>query len=208
VTWSPGHIDVAIQSLLFQIYPILLSTLLSINRQQLSLFDVSFALAVSSSPLTVYLVVASICDFFGINTNLYKRIKSYRLMIRALGALVLLLWIGLNMTYWMSTGAFIDSSCYPGSFKDWLKNTCLSLITSFVSGRFISGFTLILALPWFFCLARRWSQLKADVRLHSNGVHKLLMLWTWAKCAWCVPINVGSRLAKSNAIKVHHRPQA
>jgi hypothetical protein len=42
VTWSPGDVDVGIQSLLIQIYPILLSTLLSINRQQLSTSDARF----------------------------------------------------------------------------------------------------------------------------------------------------------------------
>ena len=122
------------------------------------------------------MVVASISDLFGIRTGLYKRIKSYRLVTRTLGALILLLWIGLSMTYWMSTGAFKDSSCYPGGFKDWLEYTSFSLITSFVSAGVLSGFTFVLTLPWFFCLARRRSQLKADVKLHSNGAHKLLML--------------------------------
>ena len=69
MTWSPGDVDVGIQSLLIQVYPILLSVLLSIdvniNKNQLSTFDAAFALTLSSSPLTVYLVVASIGDLCG-----------------------------------------------------------------------------------------------------------------------------------------------
>ena len=109
VTLSPGDIDVGIQSLLVQIYPVLLSTLFSVNRQQLSIFDAGVARSISSSPLTIYLVVASICDLCGIRTGLYKRIKSYRSITRILGALVLLLWTGLSMTIAMSATAFKDS---------------------------------------------------------------------------------------------------
>jgi len=211
VTLSPGDVDVGIQSLLVQIYPILLSTLLSINRQQLSLFDANFALALSSSPLTLYLVIASICDLFGINTDLYKRIKSYRHIIRALGTLVLLLWIGLSMTLSLSTRAFKDSSCDTGTFKNWLQKATFSLIFTLVTpgspGYVTTGLTWVAIIPWLVCLARRWSQLRADVKLYSEGASRLRVLWTWVECAWCVLADVGPRLTESNAIKVHCRPQ-
>ena len=134
MTWSPENVDIGVQSLLFQIYPILLSTLLSVNRRQLSTFDAYFALLLSSSPLTVYLVAASIGDLLGIKTGLYKRIKSHRRIIRALGAVVLPLWTGLGMTTWMSRTAFTNSSC-PGdfSFGGWLMDTVLNLPASIVS---------------------------------------------------------------------------
>ena len=70
ITWSPGDVDVGIQSLLIQFYPILLSILLSVNRDQLATFDASIALLLSSSPLTTYLVVTSIADLCGINRSL------------------------------------------------------------------------------------------------------------------------------------------
>ena len=72
VTWSPEKVDVAILSLLFQIYQILLLTLLSVNRQKLSVTDAHFAIGTTSSPLTMYLAVASIGDLFGTKTGLYK----------------------------------------------------------------------------------------------------------------------------------------
>jgi hypothetical protein len=70
VTWSPGDIGVGVQASFVQIYPILLSTLLSINRQTLSLYDANFALILTSSPLTVDLVFASIHELCGFETNL------------------------------------------------------------------------------------------------------------------------------------------
>ena len=208
MTWSPGHVDVGIQSLLVQIYPVLLSTLLSINRQQLATVDVDFALLLSSSPLTIYLVVASISDICGIHTGLYKRIKSYRFIIRILGALVLLLWIGLGIIRVVSPKAFKDSSCFIGqhTFWNWAGYVCLTLLAFLVSpglGFVTAGFGWLVLTPSFVCLVRRWSQLRADVKCHSEGASLLRVLLTWVKCAWCVPFNVGPRLVKSNAVKVH-----
>jgi hypothetical protein len=208
VTWSPGDVDIGIQSLLVQFYPILLSTLLSTNGTQLSRFDAGFALLLSSSPLTIYLVFASICDLFGIHTGLYKRIKSHRLIIRTLGVLVMFLWTGLSMTLSLSTGAFKDSSCGVSTFASWLQGTIFWLVISF----FVHGdltyrtllFTLAIVIPWLFCLVRRWSQLRVDVKLYSEGASRLRKSWTLMKYTWYVPVHVGPRLPKSNTIKVHY----
>ena len=199
MTWSPGDVDVGIQSLLLQVYPILLSTLLSIDRQEagLSTYDANFALALSSSPLTIYLVVASISDLCGIHTGLYKRIKSYRLIIRTLGALVPFLRAGLSITTVLSKKAFKDSMCLHGNFAIWLQVTFLSLICSLVSpslGNTVYltiGFTWMITILWLVFLTRRRSQVRADVKLCSEGAPRLRVLWTWVKCAWYVPVDVG-----------------
>ena len=197
-----------IQSLLVQFYPILLSTLFSINRKQLSRFGAYFALLLSSSPLTMYLVVASICDFFGIHTGLYKRIRSYRSIIRVLGALVLLIWTGLSMTFMMWTSAFEDPECGAGTFAHWFRFIIDTLMFTFMfpGGIYVCpGLAWVIITPWFVCLARRWSQLRADVKFDSEGASRLRVLCRWVKCAWCVPFDVGRvRLAKSNIIKAHY----
>jgi hypothetical protein len=75
--------------------------------------------SLSSSPLTVYLAVASICDLFGFKTDLYKRIKSHRRTTRILGALVLFLWLGLSTSLTLSDQAFVNSEdCRGSNFKD------------------------------------------------------------------------------------------
>jgi len=211
VTWSPEDVDVGIQSLLIQFYPILLSTLLSINRDQLSTFDALFALVLSSSPLTIYLVVTSIADLCGVQTGLYKRIKSHRFIIRAFGASLLLIWTGLSMTAKMSTSAFKDSPCRAGPFINWFWYVATFLMYFFMypGGMGNSpGLVWVMVIPWFICLARRWSQVRADVKLHSEEASRLRVFCTWVKCAWCVPVEVVPWSAKSNAIKVHYRPQS
>ena len=195
MTWSPGDVDVGILSLLVQFYPILLSTLLSVNRQQLSGFDAYFALILSSSPLTTYVVVASISNLYGIHTGLYKRIKSYRITICILGALVPLLWAGISMVVYLSPTAFKDSQCETTSFADWAQNAALSITFSFTYpggvGHLTPWFIWVLVTPWLICLARRWSQLRADVKFYSEGASRLCVFWIWMKCAWCVAINAG-----------------
>ena len=208
MTWSPGDVDVEIQSLLVQVYPVLLSTLLSIGRDQLSVFDANFALVISSSPLTIYLVTASICDLFGIRTGLYKRIKSYRLITRTLGVLVLLLWTGLSMSLSLSTRAFKDSPSEASTFAGWLQNTALSLLSSPTFSGILAflplGLVPALIILWIVCILRRLSRRRADIELYPKGASWLSVQLKWM---WCVPVNIGPQLAKSNATKAHYGQQ-
>ena len=186
ITYSEGDIDLAIQSLLVQFYPILLSTLLSIKRQQLSIFDVDFALILSSSPLAIYLSFASVCDLCRIRTSLFKRVKSHRNVVRILGALVPIFWTALSMVESFSDKAFLDSSCNPtSSFQGWLGDTLLSLALNLSSpgGRLFSGVGLVFLFPFLVLLFRRRSQVWADVQHSLGGASRLRVPFTWVKCA-------------------------
>ena len=224
VTYSDGDVDLAIQSLLIQFYPILLSTLFSVKLKQdsiptLSLFDAEFALSVSSSPLAIYLSFASVCDLCGIRTGLFKRIKSHRHIIRTLGAFVPLLWTVLSTIKSLSNTAFLDSPCSPAvDFLDWLGDTAFFLISSLLSPgtynssyrfvgprRLLRGPGLAFLAPFFVLLFWRRSQVWADVQLSLDGASRLRVPFTWVKCAWYVSIPIGPKLAKPNAGKVHHR---
>jgi hypothetical protein len=202
LTWFPGDIDIGIQASLIQIYPILLSTLLSINRQTLSLYDASYTLLITSSPLTVYLAVASICDFFGFETDLYKRVKSRCRATRILGALVLFLWLGLSMTLTLSDRAFVNSEdCRGSSFKDRVWDVPWSFSNPHFKGQLAGlGFFPAFALTFGLCLFRRWSQVMEDFRARREGESKLWgrlrVPWTFMKCAWCVSVAV-PRLTES-----------
>ena len=70
ITWSPEDIGVGINASLIQCYSILLSTFLTIGRNQLSIFDVVCALNLTSPPVVVYLEFFSICEIFGARTGL------------------------------------------------------------------------------------------------------------------------------------------
>ena len=197
MTWSPKDVDVGIQATLTQIYPILLSTLVSIKRRSLTLYDANFALLLTSSPLTVYLVVASICDLFWFETNLYRRIKSYRRTIRFFGAMVPFLWLGLSLTLTFSDKAFKNSELCSGSnFTGWLLDIFWSLViySPIVGGDFGLGLGLIpaVALAFILCLFRRRSQAKERFRADMEGKSKfrraLWTPWTFVKCAWCVSV--------------------
>ena len=206
VTWSPEHVDIGIQSLLFQIYTILFSTLLSVNRQQLSVVDAIFAIAASSSPLTVYLVVASIGDLVGIKTGLYKQIKSHRLIIRALAALVLPLWIGLSIATQMVQTGFKDGSCwYHSSFEEWFMDGISTLLASVGSPGLLGIYfgqisaLVLLPIPFFLvksrdqvvvCIIAYWEGVPEPWRLFRTPWGWLVITWVYAKCIWYVPIVV------------------
>ena len=61
IVWSHAGVGTGVIAYIAQLYYILLSTLFSINRQ-LSLLDRNHALIITSSPLTIHLASASVCD--------------------------------------------------------------------------------------------------------------------------------------------------
>ena len=132
IAWSPAPIDGAVITSLIQVYSVVLSALISIIRQKLSLFDANYALIVSSSPLTIWLVFTSICDLSGVETEFIERIQSHRAIIRIFGALFLPLWVGLNLAILLSSRGFIDGElCSNSTFKDQLLMDPILLIPIF-----------------------------------------------------------------------------
>ena len=107
--WPTADLDAGVIASIAQLYSIFLSTLFSIKRQQLSLFDANYALIVTSSPLTVHLVFASICELLGHKTRFFERIKSHPRTIYWFGAPLLPLWFVLRLTVSLPGRAFIDS---------------------------------------------------------------------------------------------------
>jgi len=210
ISWSRTHIDVGIQTCLFQI-SILLSTLLSVKRKQLSLFDADFALTITSSPLTVYLVFASIADLFRFKTGLYKRV-THRHINRTLIIGVPLIWLGLSLTLSLSNDAFIGSQLCGGStFTDWFNDQISFLQSNLIleSYLFYYGLLPLFHLLLGLCLFRRWSLISTDVRSfwkRSNPWGRLLIPWVFVKCAWWVPV-VSLSLAKPEAFKVYYQAQ-
>ena len=209
ITWSPAEIDVAVQASLIQFYPILLATLLSIHRQQLSLYDANFALLLTSSPLTVYLVAASACEFCGIETDLYKRIKSNRRAIRVFAILIPFLWLGLSVVLRLSDRAFKDSGlCHGSTFKDWLRDCRKFMIGSTTYPCQTTGpiFFGVFGTLFCLCLFRARSDLKKDIQTFLQKGHKswkgrLRAPFILVKCVWCVSVVVGSPISQSS----HHQ---
>jgi hypothetical protein len=196
VTWSSAEIDIGVQGCLFQIYPILLSTILSINRKQLNLFDANLALTVSSSPLTLYLVFASIGDIFGLKNGLYKRIKR-RHFVRPFLVFVPFIWFGLSLTLRLSDHAFIGSElCDNSTFRDWLQDLGMFFTVTYIKFKLVGGqitFPLIISI-FLLCLFRRRFLVMKDVRAYwdeaSNPWRRLLAPWVFVRGAWYVLVVV------------------
>lgn len=196
MTWFSEGTDVGIGASLAQSYPIPLSAFLSINHHQLSALNVWSALLITSPTLVVHLTIASesIGDLLGMRTDLYrKRVRSHRCILRALGTLILPLWLALGLTAWLSSRAL----CW------WLGD----LVGSFFSGAL--GFwnwhtAMIFASFFFLCLFSRRPQVLADFRAHGNGesspLGRLRIPRTFTKCAWCVPVVVDALPANPEVV--------
>lgn len=204
VNWSLSDVDVGVNASLTQSYPILLSTLLSVNRNQLSANDATCALTLASSPVMLSLAVASMCDLAGAQTDLYKRIRSHRNIIRVLAALIADFWLALKLTLYYSSGqAFISSEIGIGTdFWHWM-------LRNIPSG--MGVISPIMTFSFLLCLFRRRSQMKTDFRAHREEAFESRrwwhVSWTFVKCAWYIPVVLGAQSTKSNSIQVDCQPQ-
>ena len=142
---SPAGPEAGFTAIILQSYCILLSMLFCINRQQLSIFDVTHALQLVSSPLTIEVVIASIRGLFGLERRRFGQIKSHPRIMYTLGALLLPLWFGLSATLRLSTRAFIDGElCSNPTFGDWSE--LLSFLMPTFSDMTAGGLLFVMAL--------------------------------------------------------------
>jgi hypothetical protein len=198
MAWSPADVDTGIQGSLIQIYPVLLSALASVSRQQLSIYDANYALSLSMSPPAVYLMTSSIFNLFGIKTDLYEQIDSYRWVVRALGALAPLFWFGLNFTIGFSTRAFKDSElCRNSTFKDWILDFLYFWFWFLWTPGSVYWWIACTIFAMFpLCLFRRRIQVMEEFRARRKGAltpwGRWCMPWTLVRCAWYVSIVVGA----------------
>ena len=112
--WSKHDLKTSIFMLLSQVYPILIATASSIGSGNLSLFDAHYAVAVTASPLTVYLVYSSFRDVFRRPNILFQKLTSSKAVVRCLGLLLPLLWLFVNLMTSFYTKAFNGSELCRG----------------------------------------------------------------------------------------------
>ena len=171
-------------------YTILVATLWSIHRQELSLFDATFVLRLTSSPLTVFAIGYAIGGVYHATSVL--RLRSGRLQIyttTALGILLPFLWLGLGVALRYFNHAFTDGELCEGStFRGWLGDTIYAVGWSTPYNT--TGF-LIIGIPCFlFVYLPPPSEFYQDLLQLRKGSG----FWRWSRIPsrlwgyWCVSI--------------------
>jgi hypothetical protein len=117
--------------MLFQIGAIVLCTLISIVRDQLSFFDGLFTLTVAHSPIAWYILWINGC-------TLYFWIRRRDKAIPANPVLCLVLvcgWISLHLVVWFKGRKFPHDNCGSMSFKVYMKSAvALQLVPTLLTG--------------------------------------------------------------------------
>lgn len=120
--WSKHDLKTSIFMLLSQVYPILIATASSIGSGNLSLFDAHYAVAVTASPITVYLVYSSFRDVFNRPNILFQKLTSSKAVVRYLGLFLPLLWVFVNLMTSFYPKAFSDSAlCRGMTLPLWIE---------------------------------------------------------------------------------------
>ena len=209
--WPSAEVETGVMATIAQLYVILLSTLSSVNRQQLSLFDANYALMVSSSPFAIYLVF-SVRSLLGFDTSLFERVKSYPRVIRFFGALLLPLWLGLRLTLRLSTKAFKDSElCENPTFKDMFLDLLLVFfpLTGPAGGAWVF-FSLLITYSSGLILAA-WGEVIVNFLVYQEAASNLwgILCRQWAsiiECGRCVSVLIGARPTKFDTVQESRTP--
>jgi hypothetical protein len=112
-----------VYGLFSQVYPILLATLASVHRTKLSLFDAHFAVAVSASPISVYLAYKALYDAYRHPDHFRHLMKDTAKTVAHWLALILpFLWLIVNVIVSFSPTAFTNSHlCQGMTVQRWFE---------------------------------------------------------------------------------------
>jgi hypothetical protein len=197
--------------LLFQVYPIMLATAASINTDNLSLFDAHFAVAVTASPVSVYLAYSAARDVFNRPNTLFRNLTSGKTLIRCLGLALPVLWLAVNLTISFSPRAFRNSpeNCQKMTVIGWFE---FQVVSNFIGVLDVMGrrdlwndlegrgglgaISLILMWIWAVYLVRHRYDILNEIRLrqerqatHKFFRRKLLVVWSMVSAPWWAPIS-------------------
>jgi hypothetical protein len=105
-----------------QVFPILLATAASIGRGKLTLYEAHFSIAVTASPISIYLVYRAIYEAYKHPNFLHNISEDTKTTFAHLLSLILpILWLSLNIVISFSPSAFINSSlCKRMTLQYWL----------------------------------------------------------------------------------------
>lgn len=144
-----------------------LSSLVQVKLSDL-LPSAHFALSITRSPLAVYLVYATIRDFFGKPTHVFTRSPGSRTAIRVFTLCLVITWSLLSfLTYFGGERVFKDG-CPSITIKSWL---IFKFANSFESLQWPVRFGLpTIPLFYLFYTARHWSDIREEYRRHKGNV--------------------------------------
>ena len=197
--------------LLSQVYPIMLATAASINTDNLSLFDAHFAVAVTGSPVSVYLAYSAARDVFNRPNMLFRKLTHGKTLIRCLGLALPFLWFAINLTISFSPRAFRNSpeNCQKMTIIGWFE---FQVVSNFIGVLDVMGRrdlwndlrdrgglgAISLALMWIWAvyLVRHRYDILNEIRLrqerqatHDFFRDKVFVVWSAVLASWWVPIS-------------------
>jgi hypothetical protein len=132
-TWNPSAILIlwpdnvdtittSVYGLFSQVFPILLATAASVGHGKLTLYEAQFSIAVTASPISIYVVYRAIYDAYKHPNFLRNISKDTKATFAHLLSLILpIFWLSLNLVISFSSSAFINSSlCRGMTLQYWL----------------------------------------------------------------------------------------
>lgn len=191
---------------LSQVYPIMLATAASINTDNLSLFDAHFAVAVTASPVSMYLAYSAVRDVFNRPNTLFRKLTYGKTLIRCLGLALPVLWFAINLIISFSPRAFRNSpeNCQKMTIMGWFEFQAVSNFIGVldVMGRRdlwndlegrggLGAISLTLMWIWAGYLVRHLYDILNEIRLrqeqqttHNFFRRKLFVVWSVVSASW------------------------
>ena len=116
---SACHVTLNVLAHFTIVYSVLVGTLVSIGLHQFTLSDAQFAITVTHSPLSFYLIYVSIRSLLNKPTLVMDRLEGLKRPTQALAVGLLFFWIALDTIVMFGRHAFTDGRCQDTTWRDW-----------------------------------------------------------------------------------------
>lgn len=180
--WFRGQFNDGLWAFVVQSYSILISTLWSTRRQELSLFDANFALVLTSSPMAIDVALGPFRAIRKCMNGLYER--PYPPTVVVLGALTLPLWLALTATLRFAEHGYTDSELCEGStLSDWFWDLLYSIMRALLPGFLWTPSAIILSILALLCPEEEVLALITSPAYESES-HLRLPIWDRIRYRW------------------------
>ncbi|KAF5377329.1 hypothetical protein D9757_008006 [Collybiopsis confluens] len=163
IRYSDEDVDESVSVLLLQIYTLLVSAFISMIRKNLNVADAHFAITSTVSPLSIYLLYASLRKLMKKPSYLFRRLgKGSSRTYIILSLLMLPLWATMDSLIYFAH-VFTDD-CPRITLISWIMYRYMAAFTSFI---FASVFIAVLILMWIIYLLRHFRDIRGEYRRHK-----------------------------------------
>ncbi|KAF9056720.1 hypothetical protein BDP27DRAFT_641154 [Rhodocollybia butyracea] len=161
IRYSEENIAESLSVLLLQIYTLLVCAFISMIQKQLSIADAHFAVTSTVSPLSLYLVYASVRKLIKKSSYLFSRLGQNSTKYLVMSLLMVPIWFTIELLIYFADVFSDVPRCPHITLVSWIMFSLMSVFTTFV---FAAMVAVVLISIWVVYLLRHFRDILGEYR--------------------------------------------